>query len=497
MFKRTAKETSETESARKPKKRRRFFWFSVVMYLLGFLTAADAIMSTRTSQGAIAWAIGSISFPYVAVPAYWVFGQSKFDGYEILRRSEQILADETANRVMQTLTENDMLVNPTTKAERDHKTLLENISRLPITSGNSARLLVDGQATFDAILAGIAQANDYILFQFYILRDDDLGQRIKDALLKKSSKGVRVYVLYDELGSNKLSSDYIAELREGGVEIVPFNTTKGKGNRFRLNFRNHRKIVVIDGDIAYVGGHNVGDEYLGKDPLLTPWRDTHVELRGPVVQCVQVPFVEDWRWATDETIKNLNWTPRKAEGGSVAAACLPTGPADKLETGTLWYLYAINSAQERLWIVSPYFVPDEQIMSALQLAALRGVDVRILIPQNPDHKLVYWTAISYFQEAEEAGIKMYRHQPGFLHQKVMLIDDNCAAIGTHNLDNRSMRLNFEVTMLLYNKEFAQNVEAMLENDFSNSKLVSAAEYTESSLPYQFLIRACRLTAPVQ
>lgn len=151
----------------------------------------------------------------------------------------------------------------------------------------------------------------------------------------------------------------------------------------------------------------------------------------------------------------------------------------------------------RLWLVSPYFVPDEQIMSALQLAALRGVDVRILIPQNPDHKLVYWSAISYFQEAEAAGVKKYRHQPGFLHQKLMLIDDFAAAIGTHNLDNRSMRLNFEVTMVLYSQAFAKEVEKMLEIDFSNAKLVSAKEYTESSLPYRFLIRACRLTAPVQ
>jgi cardiolipin synthase len=453
-------------------------------------------MSTRTSQGAIAWAIAVNTFPYVAVPAYWVFGQSKFDGYDILRRSEQLANDGSAQRAEQILEDEGMLLVPQTPSEASHVRLLENISRLPITTHNKAELLVDGHQTFDAILKGISEAKRYILFQFYILRDDGLGQRIKDALVKKAGEGVRVYVLYDELGSNKLSSEYIEECRSAGVEIYPFNTTKGLGNRFRLNFRNHRKIVVVDGHVAYVGGHNVGDEYLGKDPVLTPWRDTHVALRGPVVQCIQVPFLEDWNWATGQILE-VNWTPQKAPEGNTAAACIPTGPADRLETGTHWFLHAINSATDRLWIVSPYFVPDEQLMSALQLAALRGVDVRILIPQNPDHLIVYLSALSYLEEAEEAGVKIYRYQPGFLHQKVMLIDDYASAIGTHNLDNRSMRLNFEITMLMLGIEFAREVEKMLEADFAKSKLVSSAEYTDRSLLYRFMVRVSRLTAPVQ
>ncbi len=480
----------------KSKRRRLFTAFVLLMHALGLLTSVHAVMSTRTSQGAIAWAISANTVPYIAVPAYWVFGQSKFDGYDILRLSAHLSNGESATRAKQILEDEGMLLMPSNADEESHVRLLESISKLPITTHNHVELLIDGQATFDAILAGIAEAKDYILFQFYILRDDGLGQEIKDALIAKASEGVRVYVLYDELGSKDLSETYIEQFRSAGIEIVPFNTTQGSGNRFRLNFRNHRKIVVVDGEIAYVGGHNVGDEYLGKDPVLTPWRDTHVELRGPVVQCIQVPFLEDWNWATGQR-PELNWIPKKAADGNTAAACLPTGPADKLETGTLWYLHAINTATDRLWLVSPYFVPDEQLMSALQLAALRGVDVRVLIPQNPDQILVYLSAMSYFEEAEEAGVKIYRYQPGFLHQKVVLVDDYAAAIGTHNLDNRSMRLNFEVTMLMLDKEFASEVEKMLEQDFSKSKLVSATEYTERSLPYRFMVRASRLTAPVQ
>ena len=486
----------ESGRQRKIKKRGKIALFVTLMHILGVWTAAHAIMSTRTSQGAIAWSISAIAFPYIAVPAYWVFGQSKFDGYELLRRSEQLAHDDAATRAVEMLKQNEMLFAPKTPAQQSHLTLLENISRLPVTTGNEVKLLIDGDQTFAAILDGIDQAKDYILFQFYIVRDDGLGQKIKRALLAKAAEGVRVYFLYDELGSNKLSKKYIDQLRDGGVQVFPFNTTKGRGNRFRLNFRNHRKIVVIDGKVGFVGGHNVGDEYLGKDPVLSPWRDTHVELRGPVVQCVQVPFLEDWKWATNQELK-VNWNPEKVVGGNTAAACLPTGPADRMETGTLWYLHAINSAQKRLWIVSPYFVPDEQLISALQLAALRGVEVKVLIPQNPDHMLVYLTAISYFEEAKIAGVEIYRYQPGFLHQKVMLIDDHTSIVGTHNLDNRSMRLNFEVTMVMIGTEFATEMENMLEADFAKSELASAEEYTESSFPYRFLIRAARLTAPVQ
>lgn len=488
------------ESAeQRPKKRRRrvIAAFVLIMHFLGLLTATHAIMSTRTSQGAIAWSISSATFPYVAVPAYWVFGKSKFDGYDLLVKNAHHTKDESEKRARHALEEKGMVLTANNDELASHIKILKRISGLPLTGRNDAKLLINGNETFDAILKSIESAQDYVLFQFYIVRDDDLGRTLKDALIARASDGIKVYFLYDELGSGGLrGTTYLSDLRNAGVEVYPFNTTQGRGNRLRLNFRNHRKIVVVDGKVAYVGGLNVGDEYVDKHPKLTPWRDTHVELRGPIVQCVQAPFLEDWNWASGNAIA-LNWEPEPAENGTIAAACIPTGPADKLETGTLWFLHSINSATKRLWIVSPYFVPDEQLMSALQLAALRGVDVRILIPKNPDHKLVYWTGLSYLEEAEEAGVQIYRYQPGFLHQKVMLIDDDSAVIGTSNLDNRSMRLNFEINMLLIDKGFAREVEAMLEEDFANSKQVSATEYTEKSLLYRFWIRACRLTAPVQ
>lgn len=477
--------------------RKKLALFVTGMHVLGLITSVHAVMSTRTSQGAIAWAVSANTFPYIAVPAYWVLGLSKFDGYDLLRHSEQIAKSEAARSTRAKLEAAGLIVNPETATQAAQLKLLSNISKLPLTVGNDADLLIDGQQTFDAILQAISEAEDYVLVQFYIMRDDGLGQDLKNALIDRALHGVKIYVLYDELGSKDLSKEYISELRSANAEIVPFNSQQG--NRFRVNFRNHRKIVVVDGDVAFVGGHNVGDEYLGKHPVLTPWRDTHVAVRGPVVQAIQVPFVEDWNWATGskDIVAALDWDAERAPGGKIAAACVPTGPADGFETGTLWFLQQINSARERLWIVSPYFVPDEQLMSALQLAALRGVDVRVIIPQNPDHLHVYLSGISYLEEAEQAGVKIYRYQPGFLHQKVFLIDDNVSCIGTANLDNRSMRLNFEVTMLLIDQEFAKEVEAMLLNDLKKSKLASSVEYTKASLPYRFLVRASRLLAPLQ
>lgn len=485
--------------------RSRFFrLFVVTMHVLGFITSIRAVMETRTSQGAIAWGISLNTFPYVAVPAYWVFGQSKFSDYEVLRRKNILAASETGRETARILEEEGMLVTPEFESRQQSVALMENLAKLPMTRFNSAELLIDGEATFNAIFEGIAAAEDYVLVQFYIMRDDGLGRKLKDALIERARAGVRVYVLYDELGSSKLPATYISALRDEGVRIFPFNTTQGEGNRFRLNFRNHRKIVVVDGDVAYVGGHNVGDEYLGKHPTLTPWRDTHVAVRGPVVQFIQVAFAEDWLWAVGSTPDwregqkhELDWHPEKAPGGDVLALCLPTGPADDLETCTLFFLHMINAAKQRVWIVSPYFVPDEQLMSALQLAALRGVDVRILIPEHPDQQLVYYSSFSYLQEAEAAGIRIFRYQDGFLHQKVMLVDDDAAAIGTANFDNRSMRLNFEVTMLLVDKDFAREVEAMLEDDFSNSLKAAAADYTDASFRFRFLVRVARLLAPVQ
>jgi len=466
----------------------------IIAHTAGALTSVEAVMKTRSPQGAAAWAISLNLFPYVVVPVYWAFGHTNFDGYVVERRSDHAQFAQSAQVLRQSIVAGGLGVEDDTRRGR----VLGALNIHSFTRGNDVALLIDGQATFDAMFEAIDAAESYILVQFYTVRDDSIGRRLKEKLIAKSRQGVRIYFLYDEVGSLLLGGSYARELAEAGVHVKVFSTTRRAGRKYQVNFRNHRKVVVVDGTTGFAGGFNVGDEYLGHHERLTPWRDTHLRVAGPLVQQMQVSFGEDWYWATEEVLEDLVWTARQSDaGGDQHALYLATGPADALESCALFFLAVINSAEERLWIASPYFVPDNQIVSALQLAALRGVDVRILLPGITDNRLVYYSSFSYLPEIEPAGIKPYRYDRGFLHQKVILVDDDFAAVGSANLDNRSFRLNFESIVAVKDKKFAAEVAAMLEEDFRHSSLTSAAILADKSFFFRLKTRVARLLAPVQ
>ncbi len=468
-------------------------WLLLVVFeILGILSAAHAVMSVRTPQGTIAWVATLITVPPVAVPAYWIFGRNKFRGYVLAHEQELTHLDSIIRQANAQITGHTAPII----SRGGWLTSAEKLARTPMTSGNSVDLLIDGEATFSSIFDGIEQADDYVLVQFYIIRDDGLGRELKASLIDKAQEGVSVHFLYDEIGSIGLPDSYLADLRTVGVEVFPFHSRKGFGNRFQLNFRNHRKTVITDGKVAWIGGHNVGDEYMGRDPDFGAWRDTHVRIEGPAVLGAQLAFVEDWRWATDVTLEDLEWTPHVPEDGDANALVIASGPADRLETAALMFTQMINSAEQRIWIASPYFVPDDAIIQALQLAGLRGVDVRILIPEKADSTLVTLAAYSYFDEVKAAGGRLYRYQEGFLHGKFMLIDDRVAAVGTANFDNRSFRLNFEITAAVVDQGFADNVEKMFNDDFSKSRLMEAGEYDDKPFWFKLAVRVARLSAPI-
>jgi cardiolipin synthase len=459
--------------------------------ILGIAAAIHAVMNTRTSQGAIAWGISLITFPWLALPLYAIFGRSKFKGYATIRH----IGDEKARQVFETCRKEAVEKNLIIKELSGSEGALSKLVDLPMTRFNKSRLLIDGEETFQYIFDGIASAKEYILVEFFIIKDDKLGRELKTRLISKARENVKVYFLYDEIGSHKLPSNYTQEMKDAGIITSAFHTTQGKTNQFQLNFRNHRKIVVVDGKIAYVGGHNVGDEYVAGHPKLGPWRDTHVELSGPVVLEIQFCFVQDWYWATS-SIPELSWRLTKSEGGLEESIIIPSGPADPFDTCALMFTHAINSARERIWIASPYFVPDSQILGALKLAALRGVDVRILLPEKPDHRVVYLASFSFYRNTIPVGIQLFRYTAGFMHQKVFLIDSTCAAVGTANLDNRSFRLNFELTLLNFDRAFIDKVEAMLQNDFARSRKVALEEYTQRPFYFQLAVRFASLLSPI-
>ena len=471
--------------------RRALAIFFVVEHLIGFASSLHALMTVRTAQGAIAWVVSLNAMPLLAVPAYWVFGRSKFEGYVIHRRSRDLLAAPQERALAEQLAP----LVPDFARSQGAAVAGQRLADLPYLGGNEVELLVDGEATFASLLAGIDRAESYVLVQFYIVRDDRVGRELRDRLAAKARQGVEVRFLYDEIGSSDLPRRYWEPLAAAGATVVPFGTTRGRGNRFQLNFRNHCKILVVDGAEGWVGGHNVGDEYLGRDPEIGKWRDTHVRIAGPAALGLQISFMEDWNWATGNLLfDELAW-PALPRGDS-AVLVLPSGPADRLETASLMYQQAIHAANERIWIASPYFVPDGAVLGSLHLAALRGVDVRLLIPERSDNRIVDAAAESFLEPLLGSGIRVYRYQDGFLHSKHFLIDDRAAGVGTANLDNRSFRLNFEVTAIVRDPRFAEQVARMFENDFARSRQMTAGELSRRGFWRRAFSRGAHLLSPV-
>ena len=465
----------------------------LLVQVLGLLNAAHAVMNVRSSQGAIAWSLALIGLPWIAIPLYWTLGRTRFKGYPEAIRQAYARYEARAPLIVENLRP---YLAPLPEEIKPLEKLVSTLSELPCTSGNQVTLLVDGDATFEAMLAAIHGARDYILFQFYIVKDDDIGREVMAALIAKAQQGVRVCFSYDEIGSHQLSRATRLRLRNSGVQVTAFKSTKGFGNSFQLNFRNHRKILVVDGSVGFVGGLNIGDEYLGRDRHFGDWRDTHLRIQGPAVKCLQLSFQKDWYWATDHT-DLANWEISPPPEASESVLILPSGPADDYQTCTLFFNSIFNLAQQRLWIASPYFVPDEATLATLKMAALRGVDVRIILPANPDHQIVYLCSFSYYTELKKAGIKLYRFRKGFMHQKVVLVDNLMAGVGTVNLDNRSFHLNFEVMAFMLQGPALTQVEAMLLKDLENSDLVDLDDYHRRPLKFRLAVRAARLMAPLQ
>lgn len=468
--------------------------FVAAVHTLGLLSALHALVHCRTSTAAIAWAISLFTFPWLTLPLYWTVGRDRFYGYVQALRAGK-LAERRHEVVEELLDRMEPFRSHPPRHLRQESHTFERLARLPFTSGNKIELLVDGEATFASMFEGIASAREYVLVFFFIVADDGIGNELKARLIAKAREGVRVHFVYDEFGSFGLSRRFLGELRAAGVDVQVFRTTKGLVNGLQINFRNHRKIVVVDGRAAWVGGINVQDDSLGKSEWYGPWRDTHLKIEGPAVQSVQLVFAEDYYWATN-LVPPLDWDPHPAPGGDADAVYLASGPSDEVEVGLLFFLHCINMCRNRLWIATPYFVPDPSVMHALQMAALRGVDVRVILPEKWDFLYMYMAAFPYLTEAEDVGVKLYRYQAAYTHQKVVLMDSDFAWVGSSNVDNRSMRLNFEGNAVVMSRTFAAEVERMLLRDLAHSRRVGLDEYNQKSLLFKIGVNLVRFFSPV-
>jgi cardiolipin synthase len=378
---------------------------------------------------------------------------------------------------------------------------LAKSSNAHYTNNNDVFIYENSKEFFDSLLEELKKAKHFINIQFYIFKDDNIGNEIIDILLQKASEGVEVRLLYDAVGSRLFSDKSIAKLKSGNVKVGCFFPSFLKIINFNLNYRNHRKIVVIDGKVGFVGGNNVGDEYLGRDPKFGNWRDTHLKLIGDSVNDLNVRFILDWRYTTKEDldfVKFFNNENPPIQTQNIGVQIVSSGPdVFELEEIKYGYIKMIQKAKNYVYIQSPYFILDKTLIETLKIACLSGVDVRIMIPLKPDHPFVNSASFSYAGELLKYGAKVYGYDKNsFLHAKTIVIDDSICSIGTANMDIRSFLLNFEVNAFIYSADISKKQRLIFENDIKNCINITYEMYNNRSNIIRFKESISRLLSPV-
>jgi len=455
-----------------------------LIYLCSISMAVHAIYCSRSPQSAMAWLFALIFLPFPSIFFYLAFGS-----YRLQRHDKGKLPKSSYDRIRKIWLEHP--------AKEDIiESAMQNLCSNTSTQGNHIELLLNGKNTAKSLRDAINTAKKSILIEFFIIKDDNVGQIFRDILINKAQEGLDIHLIYDEIGCHKLPIGYLKMMRDAGIKISPFN-----GKRFwwssilRINYRNHRKLVIVDGEQAWMGGLNVGREYLGLAPEFGHWRDTFIRIQGPIVAQAFLSFTKDWYRSTGEDLcEKITCQPQVS--GNQQAIILPSGPYTRLNTWAMCLMVIASKAKERLWIASPYLIPSEAILRALQTAALRGVDVRLMIPWKGDHKISALCMINYLDELEKSNIKVLGYQAGFMHQKVLLMDNHISIVGSANLDYRSLYLNYELSCLINDRGMNEQVETMLRNDMKHCQVMGHQYFLKLSLSKRILARFCRLLAPL-
>jgi len=368
-------------------------------------------------------------------------------------------------------------------------------------SFNKVKLLINGEQKFEEVLKALESAQQFIHIEYYIFDDDVIGNKIIDILKRKADEGISVRFIYDDFGSHGLNSSTIAAMREVGIQVFPFYEVKFYLLANRLNYRNHRKIIIVDGLVGFTGGINVSDKYVNNGhPEKLYWRDTHVKIEGPAVNSLQYHFIANWNFCTDETLDiNRTYFPNlfeKKEGYEDLVQIVAGGPDYPSSSIMLSFFTAIVTAKEKVYITSPYFIPNESIYDALKKAALSGKDVRLLLPGISDSKVVNAAAHSYIKDLLECGVRIFFYQKGFMHAKTMVVDSNLSIVGTANMDGRSFELNFEINAVIYSKDICKELEAAFINDTNYSEEIRLSEWQKRPWWRELLDDIARLLSPI-
>ena len=473
-----------------------FRYLSIIISISVILIGVMIFFENRHPTQTLTWLVVFGSFPLVGFVFYLLFGRN----YRKEKKfREKYFLDKKA--FIMNRGENDPVSEEKLIKLGDYRqnlfALAQKIGNSPISFATSTKVLTNGEETFYDILGALKKATHHIHLEYYIVRSDDLGHQIKDLLIEKAKQGVKVRFLYDAVGSWQLSKKFIHELSDAGIQMQAFGPVKLPFLNSKFNFRNHRKIIVIDGTVGFVGGLNIGDEYLGKVVSFGFWRDTHLMITGEAVRTLQLIFLQDWYYMTNDSLLTVEYlSPQLEENIHGGVQLISGGPDNELSVIKNIFFSMITSARKSVWIATPYFIPDEDIFSAIKIAALSGIDVRILVPQRPDKRIVFHASRSYFPELLEAGVKIYEYKKGFMHSKLIIVDDELASIGTSNMDMRSFHLNFEVNAFLYRTRSTQKLVDEYLKDLQESIQIESITFNKRHLGLRLLESTSRLLSPL-
>ena len=473
-------------------------WFLVVGWALGFALIPRILLQKKSPVSTLAWIWGVLLFPGFGALVYLVFGADRIRRRR-LRRREQFRARRERSSgpesdaaslaaIVQALPDRD---------DRDLLALVSRINRLPPTRGNATAIIEGGASFYADLCAAIEGARDHVHVMFYIWRDDAAAGRVLDALVRAAERGVTVRLLLDEIGCLFTPTRTFARLRAAGGHFAWFLTIIPERKLLLLNLRNHRKLVVVDGGTAWVGGMNVGEEYTGATRDFPVWRDTQLRLAGPVVTALQEIFADDWFFATKQRLVAPRYYPAIEPGPAGEVVQLVSGgPDNRVSEHGLTVVALLHHARRQAWLSSPYLVPDASLLDALGLAVCRGVEVRLLVPAHSDHRWLTHVTRSFYDELFAKGVRIFEYQPGMMHAKLVTIDGRWSMVGSANLDIRSFRLNYELNALVLSEERAREVEAIFERDFAQSRERTAREFARRPGRQKLIEAALRPFAPL-
>ncbi|MCD1259568.1 cardiolipin synthase [Paenibacillus athensensis] len=452
----------------------------IILLLFIFQTATIVIGEFRRPSKAVAWLLVLFIFPIIGFVMYYFLAKEYSQRSKVRRRGLHPPAEQQ-QRLVQGAPDTgaDDLLSELRQVPRLWG-LLQHIPGAPLTSRNEVEILTNAETAYTAMLEALERAERHIHFEFYTFRDDGAGRKFGEVLMRKARQGVQVRVICDGIGSHGLSGDYIRELQEAGIELYRFLPPLIAWFDKRMNYRNHRKIIVVDGLSGFVGGINIGDEYLGLDPKLGFWRDTHVRLAGDAVYVLQATFLRDWMFVSGSKLEQESLFPAHSLPVGSPVQMIASGPDACRDAIQEMFFSGIAAAHRRVLMTTPYFIPDPSIAMALKTAAVSGVDVRIILPYKADSRLVQYATRSFLHELMQAGVRFFLYRKGFIHAKVLIIDQVMATVGTANMDMRSFFSNFELNAVMFDSRTIARLEADFLTDLQECEELRLEQFERRS-----------------